>query len=52
MNEINWAIQVDPEKWYKVRYLIHKGVKKYALTKIKGKDMTEDQIKEYVRGYR
>lgn len=51
---INWAIQVDPKKWYPVRYTINhqrpeKG-RNYTPTFLKGGDMTENQIKKYVMG--
>ena len=44
---INYAILVDPEKEYPVSYIIKQnGEKQFIPTVLKGKDLTENQIKE------
>ena len=52
---VNWAEQVEPEKLYPVRYTTNHQRPEIGRVynhrfKLKGKDMTENQIIEYITG--
>ena len=50
---INYAILVDPEREYPVSYIIKQnGEKQFIPTVLKGKDLTENQIKELANNQR
>lgn len=45
-DKINYGTMVDPERLYPVTYTVSQDrIKEYKLTFLKGKDMTENQIK-------
>ncbi|WP_460893289.1 hypothetical protein [Rufibacter soli] len=49
-HHINWSLLIDPCKYYPVNYTIKQdGTRVIGETLLIGADMTENQIKEFVR---